>query len=334
MIKRRRRSIGIIIGVGTIILGTALWLLQNQTKRSPEKITLAEASQPVFALVYVAEDEGYFADQGLEVTYQSYTSGRDALASVITGQSDIATVYETPLVLNVYAGEALSVLTTLHTSTKNTALVARRDHGIETPETLRGKTIAVTKNTNGEFFLSLYLTSEGIRLSELTLVDTKPEDMAQTLREGLVDAAATWNPNLYNTQQAFGEDEIQTFFSDIYTEMSVLAGRSEFVTQRKEACKRLLRALLRAEAFIRANEEEALRIVTNRLSAQPAATTRAVWPTFKAEVKLDNLLLTILEQEAKWFKHAGNYHMPVPDFREVIFTDYLKDLNPDLVTVF
>ncbi len=323
----------VLLVVGVLCLGTAVWIWQHQRPSSTEHLTLADASQPVFALVYIAEAEGYFAAQGLQVTYKSFTSGRDALSSVVHGHADLATVYETPVVLRASQGEALSVLTTLHTSTRNTALVARTDHGITTPDSLRGKTVAVSKNTNGEFFLHLYLTSQSIPLADVTFVDLKPEEMVPALKEGVVDAIAIWNPHVYNAQQAFQPGQTTTFYSDVYTEMSLLVGQRHFVAQRKEALHRFLTALVRAEQFLHQHEEAAKRIVVERLAHYPEATIRGVWAAFTAELKLNNVLLAILKEEATWFKHQGKVTGPIPNFGPIIFPDYLQRIKPEVVTV-
>lgn len=209
-----------------------------------ESINIIES--PVFALLYIADANGYLAEEGLEVTYNSFTSGRDALASVIKGDSDLATVYETPVVLKTLEGQKLSVITELHNSTRNTALVARKDKGILVPADLKDKTIAVSKETSGEFFLFLFLTNKGIHLTDVTFVDTKPEDMVHVLKDGKVDAVATWNPNLFNVKSMFKPEEIVTFYSNEYTEASVLAGKNEFIKERHEAMKKLLKGLVRA----------------------------------------------------------------------------------------
>jgi ABC-type nitrate/sulfonate/bicarbonate transport system substrate-binding protein len=51
----------------------------------PEKLVIPEASQPVFALLYVADAKGFFKEAGREVTFKSFPLGRDALGSVIEG---------------------------------------------------------------------------------------------------------------------------------------------------------------------------------------------------------------------------------------------------------
>ncbi len=50
-----------------------------------------------FALVLIAADAGYFREAGLDVVFQTHTSGRDALAAALDGKADLATAAETPL---------------------------------------------------------------------------------------------------------------------------------------------------------------------------------------------------------------------------------------------
>lgn len=327
------RTIWMVGGTLVMVLGLSAWIYLQNFQDPPKKLTIAEASQPVFALVYIAEHEGYFADEGLDVNYKSFTSGRDALNSVIAGEADLATVFETPVVLRAAEGQALSILTTLHKSNANTALVARRDRNISKPADLRGKTIGVSTGTNGEFFLYQLLTSHGIPLSEVNFINTKPQVMAETLRNGSVDAVATWNPNLYNAKQAIPSANRVAFFSNIYTELSVLTGKREYVANNSETVQRVLNALFRAEQFLQTNEKEGLRIVIQQLKTQPEATIRAVWGDAKPDLSLDNILLSILRREAIWFKEKGILKGSIPEFRVAIDSRFLKNVKPEAVTL-
>lgn len=318
----------LIMGIAFVLI---VLLLSLRRPIETEKLVVSEASQPVFALLYIAEHNGYFQDAGLELEYKSFQSGRDALHSVIQGEAEIATVYETPVVLQSFRKQRLAVISTLHTSTRNTAFVARKDRGIWEPLNLRGKRIAVTTDTNGEFFAFLYLASLGIKPSEVTFVNTMPHDMAKVLADGEVDAVATWSNNVFDARDAVGKDRSLIFYSDVYTEMSVLTCRRETYEKRKDALRRLLQGIVRAQGFLEKNPEQAFRIVADRL---PNATTRESWQAFTPQAVLSNVLLTILEQEAEWFIQSGKYDGHLPDFRHVIFPELLEEIKPGAVTVF
>ena len=327
----------VLMLVTLVGLTLALFMVKREGEfsraQNRESLVIAEASQPVFAILYVANALGYFEDEFLDVSFKSFTSGRDALASAIKGEADIATTYETPVVLNVYDGIDLSVISSLHHSEKNTAIVARKDRGIFSPSDLIGKKVGVTKNTNADFFLEFFLKSEGIKLSSITKVDTKPEDMADMIKSGRVDAVSTWNPNLYNAKNALRADNLTTFYSKLYSEFSVLAGRRDILLEKSEAVSRLMRAIVRAEEFLNYYPDQSLEIVINALAEQSPATIRGVWNVFKPTVHLNNVMMVIFNQEAQWFYESGRYIMPAPDFRSVIQEEYLENIKPEAVTV-
>jgi ABC-type nitrate/sulfonate/bicarbonate transport system substrate-binding protein len=299
-----------------------------------EKLVIADASQMAFTLLYIAKSRGYLKKEGLEVTYKKFTSGRDALRSVIQSEADIATVFETPVVLQTYAGHKLSVISTLHDSNRNTLLIVRADRDINHPMDLTGKRIAVSKNTNGEFFLKLFLVNHGIDEDQVSIVNAKPPEMATLLKNGTVDAVATWNPHAYNARMALAKDNTRAFYSDVYTEFSVLAGLREVILKRSTAMEKLLKALLQAERFLAAHPKKSMEIVMKNLSDTPEETIRETWNDINWEIQLDNVMLSIFKLQGEWFHNSGRFDTPVPDFREVIFKDYLQTLKLEAVTVY
>lgn len=323
-VKTRAQSFALIV-IGLLLTSCA--------KPPPETIVLAEASQPVFALVYIAEKLGYFAEEELAVSYRSFTSGRDALQSVVDGESDLATSYETPVVLQAFGGQVLSVVSSLHYSTRNTALVANRQHGINGPTDLVGKTVGVSKNTNGEFFLSLYLRSNGVDSSQVKIIDVNPQNMGTALAEGKVDAVATWNPNLWVARHALPENDTLTLFSDVYSELSVLVGKRSFVAQHPERITKMLKALLRAKNFLETHPDEALKLVITRLPNQSEQIVRDTWQDSQKRIALNNVMLSVFQQEADWFLASGRFDKEKPDFNTIIEKKFLESLAPELVTL-
>ena len=103
-------------------------------------------------------------------------------------------------------------------------MLAHKSSGIEKPSHLVGKTIAIPKNTNAEFFLNMFLASEGIELSDVNVIDVRPEHLVETFKQKKADAIAVWNPHLYRAKILYDEKSVTSFYSTAYTEFSVLVG--------------------------------------------------------------------------------------------------------------
>ncbi len=327
---QRRWLLGFALAMIALI---PLGLRWQGTQRDMETLVIADASQFAFLLVYLAEEQGYFEDEGLTIRYKTFLSGRDALAAAMNGEADIATVFETPVARNIMQGKPIAVLSTLHHSSRNTALLARTDRGIHVVSDLKGKRIAVTPRTNGAFFLQTFLTSHGIPLAGVNLIETAPGEMADALQSGRVDAIASWQPHLLRAVRAVGEENTRLFQSDVYTELSVLAGLRTVVESRREALIRLYRALLRAEERFHQDPGGAFPVAGRRLGIDDPAMIRAFQDTVIPTLTLDNVLLTILRQEAVWFLRSGDLSGAVPNYRNFLFTGILEQVKPEYVTV-
>src|SRR5512133_41430 len=112
------------------------------------RLVVATVRQPATSLFFAAQATGCFAEQGIQVEERTFELGRDALDLLRTGPADAAISYETPLLRAAFTDQRLRALTTLHTSTRNTRLVARRGSGIRDFEDLAGKRIGAAAGTN------------------------------------------------------------------------------------------------------------------------------------------------------------------------------------------
>jgi NitT/TauT family transport system substrate-binding protein len=299
-----------------------------------EKLIVSSVDTPGFALLYIAQNKGYFKDEGLEVTNKRVPRGVDALTDAVNGDSDIAFAFEAPVVRKIFEGEKLKIISIMHTSTENVAIAGRKDKGITVSNDLKGKRIGVTKTSSYEFFLYSYLLSQGIPLRDVTIVDGEHADWATALKDGKVDAVATGNPFIYNVKKEFPEGSLSIFQSEVYTEHALMSASDNSLKNKKEVILKFLRALKKAEDFTKSNNQEALEAVVAELPSFSAESIRDTWDQFTPTLKLDNVLLTLLNREGQWFRDNGIYTTEVPDFRKAIFTDYLKSVKPDAVTIY
>ena len=110
-------------------------------------------------------------------------------------------------------------------------------------------------------------------------------------------------------------------------------GRSDFLKGHSKAIEKLVRAMLKAEQFNRAQPEEALNLVAAWLKIDVDA-LRPTWKQFDFRVNLLQSHLITLEDEARWAMARGYAAKgPVPNFLPHLYLDALLAVQPERVTV-
>ncbi len=298
-----------------------------------EKVTIAEAGQPIGALLYIAFENGYFTNEGLDITLKPYTSGRDSLNSVLEGKADLATTAETPIVHTLLAGETCYTIATIGTSETNMAVVARKDRGILRPSDFKGKKFGATSSTNGAFFLYAILISNGISTDDVKIVDLRPEETFDALVESEVDAVSAWNPHLVRLQKELG-DKVVSFYGDgIYTWTWNIVARKNFIAEKPETILKIVRALVKAEEFTRENPDEAQNIVSYYLKIDRASVSE-LWSIYNFKTSLDQFLLVAFEDQARWaITNNLTDATEVPNYLDYIYSDPLEEVKPEAIGI-
>jgi NitT/TauT family transport system substrate-binding protein len=157
--------------------------------------------------------------------------------------------------------------------------------------------------------------------------------MVNALLAGTIDAASTWEPIKSNAQATLADNGLSFAEPDIYTGVFALVGRSEVLTARAGTIERLMRALLKAEAFNRSEPQQALRLLADRLKLDLKALEPG-WSDFRFEVDLRQSLLVTLEDEARWAMARGYADKgPTPNFLAHLHLATLLAVQPERVTV-
>ena len=299
----------------------------------PEKITIAYATVPETALAQVAQSQGYYREEGLEVTPHLHPYGKPAFEDLLAGKADFATVAETPVMFAIMQGEKVSVIATIQTSSLSNAILARRDRGILTPGDLKGKKIAVTLGTTLDFFLDSLLIVHGISRKDVEIVGMKVGEMADALARGDVDAISTFAHYKAITQKNLDDSVITFQDKDIYRETYNVVATQEFISKNPLTVKKMLRALIKANKFNRDNPLEVQKIVAD-LSGIETAIVRDIWADNSFCVTLDQTLILALEDESRWaISNKLTAAKEVPNYLDFIYSDGLKSIKPEAVGI-
>src|SRR3989338_9037776 len=172
------KKLSLIIVILVIIALAVEGYVLLQTYRNPpkkftgpmEKITVGVEKSLLPALVWIAEDNGYFTKNGVEVTIKEFDSGRAAFTSMLNppageGGLDMVTVAQTPVMFNSFSAQGgsasggdpdFAIVSAIVSSYNEITVLARRDRGITTAGDLRGKKVGMTKGSSGQYFLDLF----------------------------------------------------------------------------------------------------------------------------------------------------------------------------------
>jgi ABC-type nitrate/sulfonate/bicarbonate transport system substrate-binding protein len=296
-------------------------------------LTLALPTTPHGALLYIAAVRGFLAEEGLAVAIVPAIHGREAVDLLSRGKADLAMAAEVVFVLAAMKDPTLAIAANTFNSTRDLAVVSGRSRGILGPRDFAGKRIGVTTGTAGEYFLWAFLIRNKLSVDSVTVVDTPPGRLAQDLASGMVDAVATWQPNVLAAQAALGADAVTYYGADAYTETFNLIGKRPFMQAHSGAMEKLMRAMLKAERYYRADSEAALRLVATRLEVG-VERLRPGWAVFDFRVEMAQSQIIALEDVARWAIAKGYSEPgPVPNFLPQLFFDPLLAVDPARVTV-
>ena len=298
----------------------------------PEKVTIAYSATTDTTLAEVAKVKGYFLEEGLDVTPRLHPYGKPALEDLLAGKADFATVAETPVMFAILRGEKISVISTIQSKDTNVSILARRDRNILAPGDLKGKKIAAILGTTSEYFLDSFLNINGISRNDVEVVNLEAQEMTDALEHGDIDAISAFDPYTAMTQKKLGDRVIVFQDKVIYRSFNIVA-QQEFIRKNPETVRKMLRALVKAEEFVRGNPAEAQQIVAD-FSGIEISIVREAWADAHFAATLDQALLLALEDESRWAINAGlTEAREIPNYLEYIYLDGLNSVKPDAVKI-
>ena len=319
-----------------VVVGFVWWKStppQPQTYAGPvEKVTVGSYVGEYVALVYVADEKGYFKDEGIDLEIKPYQGGIFAIPDVLNGTIDMALGNEFAPVVRSFDFPKIRILASID-QTNSYELIARRDRGINTPADLRGKNIGIPKGSQSEFFLGTFLTFNKLSLKDVEVVYTKPFDLEDAIVSGTVDAILIWPPHSFNITKKLGANGVAWGAQSGQDAYFVLIGSEDLVKKRPQVVERMLRALVKAEEFVKNNTSGAKMIVMRRTKTDEEY-IKYVWPANNFTISLNQAMVLTMEDEARWaVANKLTDKTMIPNYFKFIYFDALEKVKPEAITI-
>jgi len=234
-------------------------LMASTITAAAQAITVGATSSTSDAPIYIADKQGYFRDEGLEVKVVNFRSAADMVAPLGAGQIEAGAGSASAGLYNAVArGIKIKIVADKASSPPGygaTKILVRKDH-VESGryreiKDLKGMKFAMNApGVSNTSTLNTLLKSVGLKYFDVETVDMPLPDHVAALKNKSVDASASVEPaptlaiKNGNAVLIKSDDEILPNH-----QIAVLLYSEEFALKRPQAATHFMRAYLRAVRF-------------------------------------------------------------------------------------
>ena len=315
-------------------------LVQNENKvTTGEKlIAYGELDPQVSGQQIIAEEKGFFKEEGLDIENKLMT-GPDENASLVAGGDAkicFGSMYNN---ISVAAnGVKVKVVAPLVNAAGTQSVVARKGLEINSPKDLEGKKIGMTNGAGVLIAIRNMCKATGVDINKLQFVNLGVSDQLASLDRGDIDAMAAWEPWVgkaidhggtllfSGTKSNLPGAEGDVHWIDFYMTLQVT---QDFYDKNPETVEKLLRALHKATDYINEHPEDAAKIIAKRINIDEKECLRIMQEN-KYTMQYDQQFVDGANNMANFMLEMGNIKS-VPKTEDYLEPTMLKKVFPDEV---
>ena len=229
---------------------------------SEDKVHLRVGHLPVtgHAKFFIAQEEGFFAQEGLEIELVEFANSADGLAALRAGKLDVGAFGTTAPLVHIAKGADLRIIGGVMGEDAAIIATAENAASIKTVAALKGKKIATIRLATGDAVLRGALEEAGINWkTDVQIFELKsPPAVLEAVKSGQVDAGVTWGPHDIRAEQAGLKVVIRSRTLEPGHPCCRLTVNAKDVQDRPEVWVHFIHAFLRAEKFAQDNHEKTI----------------------------------------------------------------------------
>jgi putative hydroxymethylpyrimidine transport system substrate-binding protein len=176
-----RRQLLVLAPISTVLVASPLapatrvfpagmQVLAQETELETVSVALDWYPNANHAGLYLAQERGYYAEEGLAPEFYTPSDPTTVLQTVGAGRDDFGISYQTDVLLARAAGvSVVSVLALVQSPLQGIMVLA--DSGITRPRDLVGKTVGYPGIPSQEAFLATMLEDDGATMDDVDLVN-------------------------------------------------------------------------------------------------------------------------------------------------------------------
>eukprot|EP01031_Cornospumella_fuschlensis_P051034 gene51034-62414_t len=155
------------------------------------------------ANLVIIKQLGWLAQRlpGTKVGWIEFPAGPQLLEALNAGAIDFGNTGEAPPIFAQAAGAPLRYVGYEPAAPTGEAILVPKDSPLKSVADLKGKTVALNKGSNVQYFLVKLLEKNGLKYGDVQSVFLAPADARAAFEKGAVDAWIIWDPFLAAAQK-------------------------------------------------------------------------------------------------------------------------------------
>ncbi|WP_423820677.1 ABC transporter substrate-binding protein [Salinisphaera sp. SPP-AMP-43] len=260
-----RRYAGVMRWLGVLVLGG--WIGVASAADRPA-VDLGISSWIGYGPIFVAEQKGFFAKEGVDVTLHRIEKAANRRSALASGAIDGFPTTPDTFVSTAAAHLPVVQVMALDNSNGADGIVANK--AIDSFESLKGKKVGLETGGGASYFWFLYLLHQhGMSLQDIDVNDMSARAAGAAFAAGQLDAAVTWQPWLTTAdQRPFGHTLI-TSKATPGVIADTLGFRRDFVEQHPQRVQAVVNAVFDAMAYTRDHQQAAYAIMAKAMGQTP-----------------------------------------------------------------
>lgn len=296
----------------------------------PGTLRISVCRDMLSSLVIIADEQGLFAEHGLDAVVKYPWGTPEALKSLHAGEADVVCGADTSFVIESFTHPELRLVATLGSNEDSWGVLARANE-VPTPEDLRGKRVGVVFAGPVHFHLHDYLLSHGLSERDVKIVYGTRDELVEGFSSGELDAVAFRAPELKRVRREIGGDGLNVFLTKaISTRTQNMISTEQLLTEKPGQFAAFVAALLDAETYLKEHPDQAWAIIGERLQADPAELRRQAEKA-SLRVALEQPTILDLEAQGDWAEEYVLEKGSAPDYLELVEDAPLAAVAPDRI---
>jgi NitT/TauT family transport system substrate-binding protein len=303
----RRRKQGVTL-TGTLLALTLLTACGSDAAEGDEGNSNSEtetvainagvaASQSSAALILGVE-QGFFEEEGIDVTIGQAATGAAAITQLINGDQQVGLGGISPVITAVAGDIPITIVSGAVNDREDPAgtqyqTIVPADSDIQSFADLEGKTVAVNSlKCCWEFWIREAVEKDGGDPDSLNLLQVPFPEAVTALKQGEVDAISTLQPFATSLRQEGYRDigdSPAVAFDNPDNGNTVFYMSQQFISENPGIVERWRRAMEKSAEYANEHPDETRAQIIEKTGADPALVESAPLPAYTAEVDRDTV---------------------------------------------